>query len=212
MRSRWLLFVVIAVAALASALAWNRLPAEVPTHWNVRGEPDGWSPRIMAALMLPLLVTGIAVGLRVLPRIDPRRENYEKFVDAYWIMGNCLGLFFGLLHVAVMASSVGYPIDISRVAAGGIGVLMAVSGNYIGRVRPNWFLGIRTPWTLENPEIWRRTHRMTGWLFVAAGVVIVGAALVAGPWVPRVVISAVLAAVLVPFAASFIFWYRGTRS
>lgn len=212
MRSRWLLFVVIAVAGLASALAWNRLPAEVPTHWNVRGEPDGWSPRIMAALLLPLLVAGIAAGLRVLPKIDPRRENYEKFVDAYWIMGNCLGVFFGLLHVAVMASSVGYPIDISRVAAGGIGVLMAISGNYLGRVRPNWFLGIRTPWTLENPEIWRRTHRLTGWLFVGAGIVIVGAALVAGPWVPRVVISAVLAAVLVPFVASFIFWYRGTRS
>ncbi|MHB1329340.1 MAG: DUF1648 domain-containing protein [Gemmatimonadales bacterium] len=65
MRSRWLLLVIGVVAALASALLWSRLPAEVPTHWNVQGEPDGWSPRIVAALMLPLMIAGLALVLRV---------------------------------------------------------------------------------------------------------------------------------------------------
>ncbi|MBX3146820.1 MAG: DUF1648 domain-containing protein [Gemmatimonadales bacterium] len=212
MRSRWLLFGVLAVALLASALAWGRLPAEVPTHWNARGEPDGWSSRFVAALLLPLMIAGVALGLRILPKIDPRRENYEKFADAYWIMGNCLGLFFGLLHLGMLGLAVGYPIDLSRVAAGGIGVLLAVSGNYLGRVRPNWFLGIRTPWTLEHPEIWRRTHRLTGWLFVGAGIAILGVALLSAAWLPYAVIAAVVTAVLVPVAASFIFWYRGRSS
>ncbi len=212
MRSRWLLFVVIAVAALASVLMWNRLPDQVPTHWNVRGEPDGWSPRIMAAVMLPLLIAGIAVGLRILPKIDPRRANYEKFLDAYWLMGNCLGVFFGVLHITVLASAAGYPIDTSRVGAACVGLLLAICGNYLGRVRPNWFLGIRTPWTLDHPEIWRKTHRLTGWMFVVAGIVIIGTAFVAGPLIPYVVVGAVLTAVLVPIAASFIFWYRGKQS
>jgi len=212
MRSRWLLFGVLAVALLASALAWGRLPAEVPTHWNARGEPDGWSSRFVAALLLPLMIAGVALGLRILPKIDPRRENYEKFADAYWIMGNCLGLFFGLLHLGMLGLAVGYPIDLSRVAAGGIGVLLAVSGNYLGRIRPNWFLGIRTPWTLEHPEIWRRTHRLTGWLFVGAGIAILGVALLSAAWLPYAVIAAVVTAVLVPVAASFIFWYRGRSS
>lgn len=212
MRSRWLLLVIGVVAALASALLWSRLPAEVPTHWNVQGEPDGWSPRIVAALMLPLMIAGLALVLRVVPKIDPRGENYEKFVDAYWTMGNCLGLFFGVLHLAVLTSAIGYPIEISRVAAAGIGLQMIISGNYIGRVRPNWFLGIRTPWTLSNAEVWRRTHRLTGWMFVMAGVAMAATALVAGHLVPYVVIGGVLTAVLVPFAASFVFWYRGDRS
>ena len=171
MRNRWFGFGLAVLAAVASVLVFDRLPPEVTTHWNFRGQPDGWSSRTTAALFGPLAILGLTVIVWVLPIIDPKRENYPKFAAVFGLLVNVLIVFLLVVHLALLANGAGAPVDMMRVLGVSIGVMLVVAGNYLGRLRPNWFVGIRTPWTLSSEEVWRKTHRIGGWLFVAAGLI-----------------------------------------
>ncbi|MBI3081461.1 MAG: SdpI family protein, partial [Gemmatimonadetes bacterium] len=166
MRSRWLGYVVAALAAAASAWAYPRLPPRVAIHWSLSGQPDGYGSKLLAAVLLPLMILAMRGLLSVLPRIDPKGENYPKFASTYWLIFNGVIVFFGVIHLAVLAYGLGAPVRMDRVVAAGVGVLLIVIGNYITRVEPNWFIGIRTPWTLSSDRVWRRTHRVGGWILV----------------------------------------------
>lgn len=211
MRNRWIGLLAAVLAGAASLAVWNRLPPEVATHWNLRGEPDDWSSRGFVAWFAPamiLLMTGV---LQVLPRIDPRGKNYEKFRDVYWLIGNLVIVFLLVLHLAMLANGAGAPVDVTRVLAGSLGVLFVLLGNYLGRVKPNWFIGIRTPWTLDNPEVWRRTHRVGGWLFVAAGLVTVVCALVPATGALTVAFVGVMVAAVGSALLSLVFWAQARK-
>jgi uncharacterized membrane protein len=208
MRSRWFGLIVAALAIAVSVWAYPRLPETVVTHWNLRGEPDGYSPRFWAVALMPLLILGLTGLFRVLPRVDPRRANYEKFIDSYWRIANVVIAFLLLAHGLVIASGLGYEIEVDRLVPLGIGLLFAFLGNYLTRVEPNWFVGIRTPWTLSSDKVWRKTHRTGGWFFVAGGLVIA-----AGAFAPRGVFVPLFVAVtvvvtLVPVVQSYILWKR----
>jgi uncharacterized membrane protein len=140
--------------------------------------------------------------------VDPRRANYEKFIDSYWRIANVVIAFLLLAHGLVIASGLGYEIEVDRLVPLGIGLLFAFLGNYLTRVEPNWFVGIRTPWTLSSDKVWRKTHRTGGWFFVAGGLVIA-----AGAFAPRGVFVPLFVAVtvvvtLVPVVQSYILWKR----
>lgn len=212
MRSRWLGVGAALVAALVSAVFWSRLPEQVPTHWNLKGEPDDWATRTGAALLGPALILGVTLLGQILPRIDPRRANYPGFQRVYWLVINGLALLLLVVHIVALASAAGLDVRVPRVLAGALALLMLVFGNYMGRIRPNWFMGIRTPWTLDSEEVWRKTHRLAGWLFVAAGLIAGLAALspVGDPLV--VVLVATLTAAILPAVLSLVFWLRERRS
>src|SRR3989442_539021 len=169
MRNRWLGFVVAAGALALGVWAWPRLPARVPTHWNIHGVPDGYSSRLVAVLLMPGIVLALNGLFRILPLLDPRRVNYEKFQDTYWLIANALALFLLGTHVLVMVNGLGYPVAMSRLMPVGVGLLFIVLGNSLTRVQPTWFVGIRTPWTLSSDTVWRRTHRTGGFPFVMPG-------------------------------------------
>jgi uncharacterized membrane protein len=172
MRKRWLGLLLTAAAAAVSIWAYPRLPDTVPTHWNLRGEPDGYGSRLVAALVLPAVLLGLTGLFQILPRIDPRGANYARFHDTYWRLINGVLGFLLVLHVTLLAIALGAPVDITRVITVGGGLLFVLVGNYLGRVESNWFLGIRTPWTLSSEAVWRKTHRTAAWLFVTGGIVV----------------------------------------
>ena len=208
MRRPWLGFVIAAAALAVGVWAWPRLAPRVPTHWNVRGVPDGYSPRLFAVLLVPVVIVVLNGMFRALPRIDPRRVNYDKFRDTYWLFANTVCLFLLGVHVLVIASGLGYPVAMSRLLPAGMGLLFIVLGNYLSRVQPTWFVGIRTPWTLSSDAVWRKTHRTGGITFVVAGLVMVGAAFLS-PTVNWIVLGiAVLGAVIVPVVQSYVLWRR----
>jgi uncharacterized membrane protein len=206
MRNRNLGFVFAVLAAAFSIWAWPRLPAVVTTHWGFDGEPNGWSPRWVAAILLPLFLVALPLVFRVLPRIDPRGENYPKFSDAYWLICNSVVLFLAAIHVVVLLSAMGTPVDINLVVGLGVGLLFMVIGNYLGKVQPNWFMGVRTPWTLASEYVWRKTHRTAGWLFVGAGLVTVVSAFI--PSIPSVAVMVVAVAIaaIIPVVQSYVLW------
>ena len=198
MRNRWLGFVVAAVALALGVWAWPRLPARVPTHWNIHGVPDGYSSRLIAVLLMPGIVLALNGLFRILPLLDPRRVNYEKFQDTYWLIANAL----------VIANGLGVPVAMARLMPVGIGLLFIVLGNSLARVQPTWFVGIRTPWTLSSDTVWRKTHRTGGFTFVIAGGVMITAAFVSGALVWVLLAAAAVLAVAVPVVQSYVLWRR----
>lgn len=212
MRSRWFGFVAAALAAAASVWAYPRLPPRVATHWSFSGVPDGYSSKLLAAVMLPAMILGLRALLCVLPRIDPKGDNYRKFASTYWLIFNGVIAFMAVIHVAILAYGLGAPVRMDRVAAVGVGVLLIVVGNYLTRVEPNWFIGIRTPWTLSSERVWRRTHRVGGWILVAGGLLIgVTPFVPAGAGLPILVATVALVAV-VPVVLSYLLWRRERES
>ncbi len=208
MRSRWLGFGVAAVALAVGVWAWPRLPARVPTHWNIHGVPDGYSSRLAAVLIMPGIVLGLTGLFRILPRLDPRRINYEKFQDTYWLIANAVMLFLLGVHALVIANGLGYPVAMARLMPVGIGLLFIVLGNSLTRVQPTWFVGIRTPWTLSSDTVWRKTHRTGGFTFVIAGMAMIATAFVSGPLVWILLAAAAVLAVAVPVVQSYVLWRR----
>ena len=208
MRNRNFGFIIALLAAAFSAWAWPRLPDVITTHWGFDGKPNGWSPRWVAAVLLPLFLLALPLIFRVLPRIDPKGENYSKFSDAFWLIGNSVVLFLAGVHVVVLLNAMGYPVDMNLVIGVGVGLLFTVMGNYLGKVQPNWFMGVRTPWTLASEQVWRKTHRTAGWLFVGAGLFIAVAAFIPSVSVGAVMVVAIVIAAIIPVVQSYVLWKR----
>ncbi|MBI3982507.1 MAG: SdpI family protein [Gemmatimonadetes bacterium] len=210
MRSRWFGYVVAVVAAALSVWAYPQLPPEVATHWNVRGEPDGFSSRFWAVTALPAGILALRGVVAILPSIDPKGANYPKFVETYRLIFNGVLGFMLLVHVVIMANGVGYPVRVDRITVGGIGLLLVLIGNYLGRVEPNWFVGIRTPWTLSSDRVWRRTHRLGAWILVAGGSAIVLTVFLPAATMP-IVIGLLAVVAVVPVVVSYLLWKREQR-
>jgi uncharacterized membrane protein len=211
-RNRWIGVVVAAITLAAAIWAYPQLPPRIPSHWNFRGEVDGYSGRFVGAFVIPLAILALAGIAHVLPRIDPKRANYPKFLDTYWLLINGILIFMGALYLAVIGNALGAPVPIQRVVPIALGFLFIIIGNYLGRVQPNWFLGIRTPWTLSSDTVWRKTHRLGAWVFVIAGVLFIASAFVPGTRgaVPLAVI--IMGLVLVPVVYSLYLWMRERAS
>jgi uncharacterized membrane protein len=208
MRSRWFGLIVALVAVVASIWAYPQLPAVVTTHWSLNGTPDGYSGRFWAVAAIPLVILAMTGIFNVLPKVDPRRENYAKFISSYWLIANAVVVFLLVAHGLVIAYGLGYTVKIDRLMPLGVGLLFVFLGNYLTRVEPNWFVGIRTPWTLSSDTVWRKTHRTGGWLMVIGGL-----ALAAGSLLPRpafmvlFVVTAVTVGVI-PLVQSYVLWKR----
>ena len=179
---KWIPLFIIAAALAASAVVYPDLPERVPTHWNLKGEVDGWSPRAWGAWLMPVVIAFVWALMRWLPAIDPRRRNYEKFGGTFEGIMLSVMVFMLILHGITLAAALGYPVAMERVAPAATGLLFIVIGNLLPRARSNWFVGIRTPWTLSSDRVWEKTHRVGGRLFVLGGILISLSALLGASW------------------------------
>src|SRR6056297_2954604 len=186
----------------ATAALFSRLPETIPVHWNVRGEVDDYGPRYLAWVIgaLPLL---IYLLMRFLPSVDPRRKNYEKSARAYnAAMIGIVALMMGL-QLLILGSAAGLALKVDMFVKAAVGALFVVIGNYMGTIRSNFFFGIKTPWTLSSDEVWRKTHRLGGTLFILAGLSFFGAAFIRGSLSALIPLAMIVAAVLVPIGYSY---------
>lgn len=198
------------VVALGFSLwALSRLPDQVVTHWGFDGQPNGWSSARTAAFLLPgimLLMTGI---LSVLPTIDPLRKNYEFHGSVYFLLANVVVCFMLAIHLLVLGSALGWAVPIGAAVPVLVGALFVFIGRLLPRMQPNWFMGIRTPWTLSSPEVWRKTHVVGATSFTVAGVAIMllGVAGSRSGAMKGLLVAAILAA-LWPVVYSYVEWRR----
>jgi len=203
---KWIPSLLVIVAVLATLAVYSRLPEQVPTHWNVSGEVDDWSSRLWGAWTIPLVMAAMLLVFRAFPLIDPRRENYPKFAGAYEGILIIVLLFMLALHVSLLATMLGRPIAVMRLLPVGIGLLLVGIGALLPKAHANWFIGIRTPWTLSNDRVWERTHRFGGVVMIATGLLIAASALLAPLWTHRVMAGAIAAMAIIVIAYSYFAW------
>ncbi len=166
-----LLLASMLVVAIA---CWPFAPEQIPVHWNFYGQIDRYGGRFEGLFFLPLISVGLYALLLFLPRIDPGRSNYESFSTTYRTIRFSILSLLAMLYVCLLLVAFGYPVSMPRVIPIGVGVLFIVLGNFMGKLRPNWFAGVRTPWTLSSRRSWNKTHRLARWLFILQGLVIAG--------------------------------------
>lgn len=176
-------------------------------HWNAAGEVDQYGGRAQV-LFLPVgILAGVIGLLLVVPRIEPRRANLSLSAGAYRVITYAVLAFLTGFHAMIVAAALGSDVDITRVLPIGMGVLFILIGNWLPKVRSNFFLGVRTPWTLSSEHTWRRTHRVGGWVFVGFGVaLLVVGALSPGAAVIGVAAGGAALAALGLMAYSYVVW------
>jgi uncharacterized membrane protein len=196
-----LVMFALAIAGLPAA------PDRLPMHWNSAGQIDRVGGRAEGLLLIPIVASAIYVLMLVLPRIDPRRRNYDDFAGVYLLLRTAIiGVLF-TMYLAVHLSIRGRDVNMLSLAPLVAGMFFIVVGNYLPKIKSNWFVGIRTPWTLSSEYAWRQTHRLAGWLFVIAGVVIIIASLIRPAAALGIVFPAsVAAAAGVSVVYSYIAW------
>jgi len=205
---KWLPLLIVLAAVITSAAVYPHLPARVPTHWNGAGEPNGYSGRFWGAWLIPFFLVGMWAIMWILPAIDPRGANYAKFQTAFEAIIIALMLFLAALHVVALRAALGHPAHMERIVPLGVGILLVVIGNLLPRARPNWFVGIRTPWTLSSDRVWEKTHRLGGKLSVAGGLIIIIAGILVSQWAHIVLIVVMLAITLGVMVYSYLEWKR----
>jgi uncharacterized membrane protein len=200
------LLALIGLMFAAALIVWPSAPARIPVHWNASGDIDRYGGKVEGLLLLPTLALGIYLLMRYLPRIDPGRANYARFGGAYTAIRAGVVLLMAGIYGMVIAWVLNVPVDVSRAVPVAVGALFMLFGSVLGQVKPNWFVGIRTPWTLSSTESWARTHRLGGWLFIALGVLFaITGAFKLGSF-GYVVIGAAIAAVAVLVVYSYFVW------
>ena len=197
---------VLAAMFAFAAFAWSTAGSELPVHWNLAGEPDRYAGRFEALLGVPLIATALYVLLLVLPRFDPRGESYERFATPYKVLRTAVILLIAAVYAAMQVEIRGSSMPIQTVALCGVGSLLFVVGNLLGKIRPNWFVGIRTPWTLTSRTAWIRTHRVGGWVFILLGVAMATAGLLQSPRATTAAIGLALSSVAGLTAYSYFVW------
>ena len=210
LRRDWPLWTLILLLLASGVYFYPQLPEQVPSHWNVRGEVDGYSSRFFGAFGLPLVNLAIYVMMLVIPSLDPKKTSYERFARAYDVIRWSIIGVMALLHVVVLMAGLGYEVDAGRVVQPAVALMVILMGNQMGRVRHNYFVGIRTPWTLANEEVWRRTHRMSGPLWVAGGLVALGATWLPTPYSFGVFMVAIIGVSLVSLVYSYVVFKQVT--
>ncbi|CAN5892330.1 SdpI family protein [soil metagenome] len=199
-------WVLIAGMFALAAVTWSSAPDRIPIHWDVSGQPDDYAGKFVGLLGLPMMAVGLYLLLRVLPRVDPLGVNYAKFENVYLIVRYAtlilLVAIYGLINLWIRDIK----LDFSVIVPVLVGALFVVLGNYLGKVRQNWFLGIRTPWTLTSSLSWVKTHRLGGWLLVAVGSAIVVSGLAGFSWTAAFILVSLAATALLLAVYSYLIW------
>lgn len=173
--------IVILIPVLLGLLLWEKLPEQVPTHWGINGEVDGWSSKGWAVFGLPCFLLGLHWLCFLASLADPKREAYTaKMLKLVLWICPVISLLVGSL---IYAKVLGYDLSVNVIMPLLVGWMFIVVGNLMPKMRQSYTIGIRLPWTLNNEENWNKTHRFSGKLWVLGGVVTMATAFFSTLWI-----------------------------
>jgi uncharacterized membrane protein len=209
-RGYWFAAAGLVLAALVLAIVlYPQLPARIPTHWNARGQVDGTGAKEWAAFALPALMAAMMGFFALLPWLSPRKFEVDSFRSTYlYVMVLTVGLF-GYIHVLSLLAGLRGGLDVGRALVAGMMLFFAAMGNVMGKLRRNFYIGIRVPWTLASDRVWNDTHRLAAWLWVACG--LVGFALALAPVPLYAALVPIGVAAVVPIVYAFLLTKRLER-
>lgn len=199
--------VITILPMVVGILLWDKLPAEIATHFDSYGEPNGWSSRTFTVFGLPLIITALNVLCNVTTESDPRRQNYPKKMMriVYWICPVVSWIVAG----AVYGYALGFAMnDIGRYLSLLLGIVLLVIGNYLPKVKQNFFLGIKLPWTYASEDNWNKTHRFSAVVWMAGGVFMLINFFLQ---IRGIELWVILAIIILPAVYSWMYWMKNDR-
>ncbi len=165
--------VIVLIMFVVSIYAWTQIPAgeKICTHWNAAGKCNDYGSKFVGIFLIPIIAAGMAGLFPLLLRIDPRAANIARSRKAYTTVCVTILLFFMVLHCFLILNILGSGININLYLPLLVGLMLIVIGSYLGKIRSNYFFGIRTPWTLSSELSWNKTHRLGSKLMILQGII-----------------------------------------
>ncbi|MFA6919106.1 MAG: SdpI family protein [Patescibacteria group bacterium] len=204
LKSEIIPLVLIIATILLSIFFYPMLPEKMISHWDFQGQANGWMPKLFNTILFPCIITACYLLFLVMPYFDPRKERYAEFRGAYNIFKIAIiGVLF-IVYLASLLANLGLPINIGKIVSLVIGLLMIILGNYMSKIKFNWFMGIRTPWTMSSEVVWNKTHRVGGWFFILFGLCIIISPYLPVIWATIIFIGGVLLATVGSMVYSYI--------
>ena len=203
MKKSYIIIILIILASfIVGIYLYPRMPGEMASHWNIKGEVDDYLPRFWGLFLMPIVSLGLFLLFILIPKIDPLKENIEKFrkyFDSFIVL---IIVFLFYIYLLSVAWNLGKRFDMGQMIVPALGILFYYSGILVENAKRNWFIGIRTPWTLSNEKVWEKTHKIGGKLFKAAGLVVL-----LGMFFPNYVFYFILVPVLLVAVYTIIYSY-----
>jgi uncharacterized membrane protein len=166
----------IAVVVISFAIAlyfYPRMPEVMASHWNASGEVNGYMSRFWGLFLMPVISAVLLLLFIAIPNLDPLKKNINTFISYYDLFILVMLLFFVYIHMLTLLWNLGITVNIGRAMAPALGALFFFVGVLVSKSKRNYFIGIRTPWTLSSDKVWEKTHKLGGKLFKAAGILCV---------------------------------------
>lgn len=202
---------LLLLTSIASIYFYSVFPEQVPTHWNFAGEVDDYSSKAVGAFLIPGIMVLMYGLFWVLPYLDPKKERYAQFAKVYHVFKFLFIFYFALIYLIASLAALDYPVRVGTWIPVMVGSLFLIIGNYLGKIKMNWFVGIKTPWTLSSENVWNQTHRLGGKLFILAGVVMALMPMINNSYRLPLFIVAIVAAALVPMIYSYYLFYKENK-
>jgi uncharacterized membrane protein len=204
---------MIAAATLAGLLLWNRLPEQMASHWNIHDQVDGYMPRFWGVFLLPLITLGIVGLFLFVPSIDPLKANIAQFREAFNLFIVLMVAFMLYIYGLSLAWSLGYTsFRMSGAMLPAVGLLFLFIGFLMRQAKRNFFIGIRTPWTLSSDTVWDETHRIGAVLFMVSGALAFLGGFFGGMTAFWMMFVPIIGSTLFLLIYSYILYQRETRS
>ena len=198
---------VILIPILVGLLLWDKLPEQVPFHWGIDGQVDNWADKPTAVFLIPLMLLAMHWVCMLVSSADPKNKNYhpKAFTLVLWICP-----MLNLMISSIMyATALGYAVNVEVMMPLFMGALFIIIGNLLPKMRQSTTMGIKLPWTLHSEENWNKTHRVSGKLWVAGGIVILATAFLGSFWI---LIAVLLVMVIIPTLYSYLLYHMQRKN
>ena len=179
LRTEWFSLSLLVLSLVLAVYFYQNFPVSVATHWGINGEANGYSGPLGAAFMLPAILIIIYLVFLFMPYIDPKKDQYAAFASVYHNFKDLIIAFLFIVYFLTGMNGLGYRVDIGFYMPIMVGVLFIFNGLLMRQVKSNWFMGVRTPWTMSSDTVWEKTNKLSSWVFAVSGLLIAATVLVA---------------------------------
>jgi uncharacterized membrane protein len=207
-----LVLVLIAIAVVAGILLWNQLPNPMASHWNANDEVDGYISKFWGVWLMPLVTLGMFGLFLLVPVIDPLKANIAKFRGVFNLFILLIAAFMLYIHGLTLAWNMGYEFKMSAAMLPFLGILFIFIGYMLRQAKRNWFIGIRTPWTLSSDSVWDKTHRLGSALFMLSGAFAFAGSFFGGETAFWLMFVPLMGSALFLVAYSYVLYQRETKA
>ncbi len=198
--------ILIVAAWIFAFYFYAHFPAQVVTHWGFDGQPNGYMGKAAGAFAIPALLAGMYALLLGLPWLDPKSDRYAEFSGIYHFFKTAIIFVLFAVYIASGFYNLGYAVNINVIVPLLVGLLMIVLGNFMGKIKRNWFVGVRTPWTLSSENVWNKTNRFGGFMLVLFGIVLIISPLLSKPLAITLFVSGILLITIGTLVYSFVIY------